>query len=110
MTSLPLLLNDWLESWTSWKIYFPKDFVFWRQFEVNNLKFTLIRNRIQTKSFYKNLGLKSGWAKEQKLPPTQLLAVLGKDVLKENKLEDPNDDNTALDNQSFLPKGVPLGK
>ena len=39
-----------------------------------------------------------------------LIAVLGKDVLKENKMEDPNDDNTALDKQSFLPKGVPLGK
>ena len=39
-----------------------------------------------------------------------LIAVLGKDVLKENKMEDPNDDNTALNQQSSLPNGIPLGK
>ena len=38
-----------------------------------------------------------------------LIAVLGKDDLKENEMEDPNDDNTALDKQSVFPKGVPLG-
>ena len=46
----------------------------------------------------------------QNQPPNTLIAVLGKNVLKEKKVEDPNDDNTALNKQSSLPKGIPLGK